>query len=363
MEFYDRLNMKEEIVKVGIAELIKEKDENEKKMTALLRNPLLNNIECAKLRYVIDDNPAGSVNTIPLQITAHGQTFDVCAGSTLKVVPEYRGRGIAQKLTLERITLSKDRIAIASGMSNMSLPLFQKLGFTTFVYPRLIFINHSRAVVDAFLHGFLQRIVSAACDFCINIYKRMLYVCSIWNNKRIQIQEVVDDFSELGKIVEEDSHAFKEKHNEEWFRWVSKHSFSDDERSEQHVYLVKQNGVAQAFFMTKIRFYEKASHRGFNNVLLGSVIEWGIKANSSIKESQVCMAALLSFKKEVDAIELCTPDKKLRKYLKWRGVAQVGNSNFAIKAAPDSPLHKYDNELSDIENWRIRPAMSDNGLS
>ena len=43
----------------------------------------------------------------------------------------------------------------------------------------------------------------------------------------------------------------------------------------------------------------------------------------------------------------------------WR---QVGESNFVIKAGEGSPL--FGNaEMTKIENWRLRPAMGDAGLS
>ena len=115
--------------------------------------------------------------------------------------------------------------------------------------------------------------------------------------------------------------------------------------------------------MTKERFHEQASHRGFKNVILGSVIEWGVLPDSTITELQICKAAILSFGKHVDAVEICLNNNKLIRSLKMMVMIQVGDSNMAIKATKDSPLQYYKDKIGLIDNWRIRPAYSDNGLS
>ena len=75
------------------------------------------------------------------------------------------------------------------------------------------------------------------------------------------------------------------------------------------------------------------------------------------------VSAALHLKKEkMDAVEIPSADKSINRFLRRIGWRQVGESNFAIKAGEDSPLFGNE-EMTKIENWRLRPAMGDAGLS
>ena len=114
--------------------------------------------------------------------------------------------------------------------------------------------------------------------------------------------------------------------------------------------------------MTKERFHTQASSRGFKNVVLGSVIEWGMMPGTNLKIEKLLLCALLSFGKNVDAIELCSSYSNINKYLKRRFLVPVGESNFAIKALETSPLSQHPKyKLQD--SWRLRPAASDNSFN
>ena len=336
------------------------------KLESLLNNPFGNDMNCIALEAIGDEVMSaniGSVITIPLQLVANERIYSVCGGSSLSVNPQYRGRGIAAQLTTRRIQLSHDKIAIASGLSGMSLPLFQKLKFTTFVFPRLIFLRHSRPVLEMFMKGVILKICSSLVDVILLFYSSCLKSFSLFGKENIIIEEISEATTVVEEIVKADEHMFRENHTKEWFNWVLKYPFTEDSRAKQHLYVIKKNGSVVAFFMTKERFYEQASHRGFKNIILGSVIEWGVKKNCGIEEKDVCVAALFSFGKNVDAVEVCTENKTIIKVLKRRGIIQVGESNFAIKVSEDSEFVTFKDEYSNIKNWRIRPAMSDNGLS
>ena len=71
----------------------------------------------------------------------------------------------------------------------------------------------------------------------------------------------------------------------------------------------------------------------------------------------------LRLKKEgMDAVEIPSADESLNHFLRRIGWRQVGESHFVIKAGESSPL--FGNEaMTKIENWRLRPAMGDAGLS
>lgn len=75
------------------------------------------------------------------------------------------------------------------------------------------------------------------------------------------------------------------------------------------------------------------------------------------------VSVALRLKKEgMDAVEIPSADEALNHFLRRVGWRQVGASNFVIKAGEDSLLFGNE-EMTKIENWRLRPAMGDAGLS
>ena len=117
----------------------------------LLSNPFALIDDSILMQALSGKTVIGSVYAYPLEIIhKSNRIFKVCAGSTLYVNPESRGMGIGGRLTMERLQLTRDKIAIAAGLSGMSLPIFQKKGFDVFFLKRYIFLQNSRPVVEMF---------------------------------------------------------------------------------------------------------------------------------------------------------------------------------------------------------------------
>lgn len=306
----------------------------------------------------------GSVYAFPLQLCyKNGEVFTACAGSTLEVKQGFRGLGLAKKMTLQRLELTKDRIAIASGLSNMSLPLFRKLGFSVFISKRNIYLKNSRPIVEMlFKESLLLRVFTNLLNCFLGILKMFLSFQRFLLFRGLSIEEVEDVPTEIEEIICMDPSIFRENHDRDWFKWILKGGFVLDDRSKQHLFVVKNKNEIIGFYMTKERFHKQASHRGFKNVILGSVIEWGVKPGISLKEEHLILDAILSFGSHVDAVEVCSTNEKINKFLKNRFIIGVGESNFAVKAHENSPMALLP-EYKEQFNWRIRPAASDNSFN
>lgn len=330
-----------------------------------LANPFAGDDDPAQIEAISDGEILGSVYAFPLEIVhKSNRIFKVCAGSTLFVKPDCRGMGIGGRLTMQRLQLTKDKIAIASGLSNMSLPIFQKKGFSVFFLNRYIFLQDSRPVVEIFVnYSFLVKLGTRLTNLFLLAWRSFLNYQTNKYLKGFDVIEVSEATKDIEDIIRQDQSLFRENHTIEWFNWVLKGGFVDDTHSKQHLFIVKDanTNVTIAFFMTKERFHKQASHRGFKNVILGSVIEWGVRMDSRLSENHILLKALLSFGPHVDAIEICTANDCTEKYLRRKLLLRVGESNFAIKAADDSPIQCYP-EYCNKENWRIRPAASDNSF-
>lgn len=306
----------------------------------------------------------GSVYAFPLEVVSKDRDiYLVCAGSTLTVAPESRGLGLAKKMTLKRMELTKDKIAIASGLSAMSLPLFRKLGFSVFISKRNIYLKNSRPVVEmVFSKGILLKTLTAVTNVFLKFQESILKCESKKSTKGLTIEEVTEVPKEVPEIVVQDTSLYRENHTQQWFEWVLRGGFNADERNKQHLFVVKKEAEIIAFFMTKERFHEQASSRGFKNVILGSIIEWGVKHVCNFDENKLLLCAILSFGNHVDAVELCSAYDSINKFMKRRFLVPVGESNFAVKAHDESPLALHP-EYKEKCNWRLRPAASDNSFN
>jgi hypothetical protein len=173
--------------------------------------------------------------------------------------------------------------------------------------------------------------------------------------------EIIED---IEKIFNADTHTFKELHNIEWFNWHLDYNFSDNSRNHQDLYLVSKNNENIGFFMTKVRFKEKAGQGKLKNLLIGSIIEWGSINPQILTDKELCIMAInkLYKKDKVDIIDIMTDDADTISFLRKSGLKKNGTGNFAIYTGEDSPLNKFP-EYKVQTNWRIRPATSDNGLS
>ena len=329
-----------------------------------LANPFADDYSPMQLKAILDNRQVGSVYAFPLQIVQQGVgIYEACAGSSLSVDVNCRGNGIGGKLTMRRLDLMKDGIAIASGLSSMSLPIFRKKGFDIFLSRRWIYLKDSRPVLEMFLpSGIILNLAVKAANCLINMWQSVLKRRLNVAFRGLTVEESWTVPPDVPNIVADEGKPFRENHTKEWFEWVLNGKFVDDERAKQHLYLVKEKSEIIGFFMTKERFHKQASHRGFRNVILGSVIEWGLRCGSTLSTNDLLLFAIMSFGKHVNAVELCSFDDKLDNYLKHRLLVQVGEGNFAVKANGNSPLNRYP-EFHKAENWRLRPAASDNSFN
>lgn len=331
-------------------------------MEMFMKNPFLYDKAPVQLRAENDNKVLGSVYAFPMEIAKGRHVYMACAGSSLTVELESRGMGLAKKMTLKRTEITTDKVAIASGLSSMSLPLFKKLGFCIFLSQRYIFLQNSQSVLRMYIReGILLKLFSTFANLFLGIWKWILAKQRDCRFKNYFIEEAGIVPQEVVDIAIGDSKLWRENHTKEWFEWVMDSSFAEDKRSKQHLFVIKKNAEIVGFYMTKERFHAQASRRGFENIILGSVIEWGVKCGAEINEEDVILHSLLSFGKHVDAIEVCSAYDSINSFLRKRMLVQVGNGNFAIKANELSPLYDC-SELKEQKYWRIRPAASDNSF-
>ena len=164
----------------------------------------------------------------------------------------------------------------------------------------------------------------------------------------------------LANLAREGTQRFFEIHNAQWFRWVLTNSFS--EQGSAVAYLVYDDDIPIGFFMVKKRFHEQASHRGFKNVWLGSVVEWGCKSGCEKKLIWQIVLWAMKTRKDLDAVEFAVCEPCVQKFLRRLGWQHVGDANFCFKICPECGFAVPDG-MEDMSNWRLRPGMGDVALN
>lgn len=334
------------------------------KSRILSTNPFIKDKnEIFQILACIDNTIVGSEIHFPIQLIMNNNNHYSITGSSLSVNIKYRKYGIGTKLTSKRIDYSDSNSVLLGNASQMHIPIQIKLGSAVFLMPRHIYLKSSKPVLEMYIkHKKLLSIFSKVSDTILHMYNLVIENKATKSINRFQIIKHSSVPQEIEDIINMDPHPYKENHNREWFEWILNNSFSKNAESKQSLYTINNKDEIIGFFMTKERFYKQASHRGFKDVLLGSVIEWGSKDQKLISEEDILKYSITTFSKNISAIEICTDNKHISNRLKTLGFIKVGEANAILRIGENSPLLQYE-DIRDQTKWRIRPSMGDSALS
>ena len=337
---------------------------------ALLANPFATSPEmaCQRIGYV-DGRVGGTEIMFPLLIKTDGKIRRARSGS-LTVVDKWArksGLGMAISDTDYADCASGTEISEGAGLSQIAVQVHRCIDYTVFEYPRFIALWKSRAVVERFMKGFCGEILQWGVDACIRVYGVSLLTVTRFKLSHFNIVPVegTDDagISAIESFIDLDGHRFSEVHDNQWIKWHLKHSFSKYGPAKAFLVQKKSDGKPVAFYMTKRRFYEQASGRGFKNVWLGSILEWGCLPGFERVQKWAIVSAVVSMRKDTDAVEFPTDDFSLKKLCRRLGWRQVGSANFCFKVVDETSDLAGNQAMSEQINWRLRPAMGDCGLN
>lgn len=360
------MKIKSDIICLSLTDLSQKGNASAQMLKAFRNNPwsASDNI-IGRIAGYIDGREIGGEYVFPLRVRARETVIDVLAGSTLYVDERYRRSGLGMDLPELRWQHSPSRVALGAALSQMALPVHRLLDYVIFLLPRNIMLWRSRSLVETKLRGVQGRFAACILDCGIALYSLVLRMVCTCKLSGLKVDEVsVDDDATIelvSSLIVQDNSIFSEVHDAQWLRWHMSESFSKD--GPLRMFVARRNGTIIGFYMIKKRFYKQASHRGFRNIWLGSVVEWQVEQSFKGKLGWFLVDAAIRLKKDgVDAVEIPTVDRPLNRFFRRIGWRQVGESNFVIKAGEESPLYG-DVEMTKAENWRLRPAMGDAGLS
>lgn len=328
---------------------------------AVLHNPSgYSEDEVCQLLALDGDKVVGATNPFSGRLLINGEAIPCQNGSYLYSHDDYRKDNVGGELFLRITNLHPTKNCFFVGISQMAIGLYKALKYSLFEFPRLIYLCKSRSVVQSILHSealWTKSLIGLA-DIVLWLHRQIINVHNSIFYRGYSIDNVKECPDEVEQIVIQDKHLYKELHDKAWFDWSLKYTISEDPRTLRRLYVIKKNGKIEAFFLVKQEFFEKASSRGFKNVYLGSIMEWGITEESQLTEKDVVLMSLNSFDNNVDGIQYATTEHKIEKQLKKWLFVGIGNANTGVRIRSVK-----DNSLKDINNWRLRLGGSDTVLN
>ena len=276
-------------------------------------------------------------------------------GSYLFSHEDYRKENVGGELFLKIANLHPNRNCYFSGISQMAIGLYRVLKFTLFEFPRLIYLRHSRSVIHSIFktESVVLSPVIWCADLALLVHRKILKLFSKERRNGYEVVESKNVPQEVEDIILNDPHPYAEYHGKDWLDWNLKYSLTDEPRIKR-LFLIKKQGKIEGFFVTKQQFFEQASSRGFKNVYLGSIMEWGIAKGSKLTEKDINLIAIHHFDNNVDGIQVATTDIALARNLKKYLFVPIGTANVGIRMKSIK-----DPAIKEMKKWRLRIAGGD----
>lgn len=309
---------------------------------------------------------AGGENVFPVEVKVKGATLRALTGNCTQIEEWARKSGVGLAISdFDGRGRDERTLFIGGALSQVAAKVHVFTGYRFFEFPRYVFPLHSRPVLGVKLNGAALAAGSFICDLLLGAWLTAVRMCAAVKTKGATVREVPPEdeslIGEIAKMTAEDDHPCAEVHDARWIKWVLTTSFS--ECGPCKAFIVEKGGVAVGFFIVKRRFHAQASHRGFRNVWLSSLVEWGCRPGFGRIVDWAVVKHLLRTGSGDDAVEFATADESQRKLLRRIGWRQVGCANFTYKFKEGSAPAGVDELMSSIESWRVRPAFGDYALS
>lgn len=295
---------------------------------------------------LVDGVIAGREVYFASRVKAGAEIVDAESASSLGVDPAYRHLAVGADIVMA--TFLRSRVFLGAGVSQMALPLDRKLKFHILEFPRLMQLRNAGPLLAARHLSWLKGLANLPLGW----FNRSVVRKADRLSRKFRIEQVARIPDWVDDIVLQDGHKYAAFHNHEWLQWNLDHRFYDLPHLRKAFFCVYQEGEPVGFYMIKERFKEKAG--GLENVVVGSLVEWGTKDDSRLSECDLLLLSLRDFSAAVDIVETGTADTKMVRACRRYGFLPHGKANIVFK----DRTKKYA-DASDISLWRVRLGCGD----
>ncbi len=330
------------------------------KLASFQSNPFKAADGPAQLVTTLDGKAVGGILFLPGEILVSGKAHPIAWCSTLYVVPEHRSSLAGIMLILE-----SQRCFHALGgvdVSNMAYPIYKKLGWVDMQMTRYILLRKSKSVLERFLGaGKRAALLRPVVDGALLTHKGLLGVWGRMKTAGLYCKAVESMPDSMNQLLAEKVGSFGCHRSSRWINWILNNSFDPGPRNSKQLYFVyDRHDNLVGYFVIRAKFYSQASHRGFKNVLLGSVLDWMIFDSACVSERAIwLMATNLLSAKNVDAVEICSScPKTSASLLRW-GFRRMGQFHTIFVLDDEGPVI----DEAQTSPWRLRQFDGDSGLA
>jgi hypothetical protein len=330
------------------------------KRRTLLANPVAGDVnEPVQIIGTSGNRVVGRMDLLAGSLGVHGSPTRIFWGSHLFVPPEFRKLLMGVMLVMKAPSLSP--AAGAFGPSQAALPLYQKLKWMDLPLPRYIMLIRSGPVVRRYVRGKIWgNVLSLFADAALAAHRTLIAAWRGLRTRSLRVERVEKVPADFDSRFASRTEPVQTHRSVPFLQWQIDNQFTDDARNKNALYVVRRSdGEVAAYFLTKIRFHETATHRGFKNLLLGSMQDWMIFDPAAVDlRDLLLLSSKILADNGVHAIDFCTADTSLIGVLRVMGFQRLGAMHLVVKAGATSPL--ADPALHDLSKWWIRPGDGDN---
>ena len=313
---------------------------------ALAACPFVQDDTVAAYLVLSDGAVVGKEVYFTTRIKLGDEILDAESASSLSVAPAYRQLAVGADIVMA--TFLRSRLFLGAGVSEMALPLDRKLKFHILEFPRLMQLRNAKPLLASRRLSWLGGVANLPLGW----FHRLLLRKAGRLARKYRIEQVSTVPGWVDDIVLRDGHKYAECHDHKWLQWNLDHRFNDHPCSRQAFFCVFQDGEPLGFYMLKERFKEKAG--GLENVLVGSLVEWGTKDEGRLTESDLLLLSLRDFSPGVDIVETATADENAARSVRKYGFIPHGKANIVFKDRT-----KQYADASDMGLWRVRFGCGD----
>ncbi len=327
----------------------------ESRRQAFLHNPNLKDYDKpVQNLYQVDGVVVGGSMGYETLFKNDSEMYPAQGGSALETHKDYRHLGIGVDAMLNSLQNRDYDYIIYGGISPMALPIYRKLRYVVFEFPRMMLIQNSRSLVEARIgNGAIGKMSTCLLNFPLKLLKIINCYRSKLLQKKFEVRKETIVPRWVDRLILEDGHKYMEVHDSRWLQWNLDYNFKRMPQDRQAFYTVWKDGEPIGFFMTKERFRELAGGI-LKNVLIGSIVEWGTALPDILTEEKLNKMAISTFSSCVDIIEFATTDLIVVKTMKKWGFISHGFAHIVFKDKT-----KKLKDTSDINLWRIRYGYAD----
>ena len=330
------------------------------------REAFLNNItgadpnEICQIIGIVDGVAAGYLTLFTGYALIDGKKVKVQHGSDLFVTPEYRKYMIGAELLL----LAKDLQnlpCIFAGFSSDARPLYPRIGFKLFSYPRFVFFYKSRLIAESVLglSGSLKVVASWIGDFILFFYKLVIYLYGTILQLKYTIEDSSDIPIEFDEINKKQRLRFQELHDKQWLSYNLNYTFEKDKENalkRKKLYLIKNKGKLCGYFVIRSSYQNKAEGKvTLRNVSTAEIKEWDSFDYNKLSELDIHFLAIKILRKE--KLDFFTfPVFQLNTISLFKFIFYKRTT---FDVAVYFPGAKKKDPINIKENWRVRGGYSD----